>query len=51
MKGFIKKLGFYSKQQAEHPMRHGVTRKRKKLKEKKQIIKQFRKSQQEKGVN
>ena len=44
MKDFFKKIGFTPQQQAEHPMRHGVTRKRRELKDKKDITKLFRKS-------
>ena len=41
---FFLKIGFYSKQQAEHSMRHGVTRKKREVKNKKDMIKLFRKS-------
>ena len=38
MKDFKKKMGFILlQQQAEHPIRHGVTRKRRELKDKKDI--------------
>ena len=44
MKDFLKKMDFTPQQQTEHPMRHGVTRKRRELKDKKDITKLFRKS-------
>ena len=43
MKHFLKRWVLLQ-QQAEHPMRHSVTRKRRELKYKKDITKLFRKS-------
>ena len=51
MKDFFKKNWVFTPKQAENPMRHGVSRKRRELKDKKDIIKLFRKKPQEKGVN
>ena len=45
MKNFLKNMGLILLQQeAEHPMRHGVTRKKRELKDKKDITKLFRKN-------
>ena len=51
MKDFLKKMGLLQQQAEHHPMRIGVTRKRRELKDKKDITKLFRKSPYEIDLN